>query len=382
MYSLLFGLWLFACGPKVGPELQFSPPPEARETSSGLRYQIIKKGKGASPNAASKVTVHYTAWQTDGVVFDSSRERRQPSTFPLDKVIPGWTEGVQLMKKGAIYRFWIPEDLAYKGRPGTPQGMLIFEVELLSFENPPTISLPELTPPRKARTTESGLYYTVLKEGKGEHPTVKSTVTVHYSGWLSDGTMFDSSVTRGKSATFPLERVIPGWIEGLQLMKEGATYQFWIPVELAYQNKPGLPEGMLIFEIELLSFKNPPTIAPVQLTPPDTAIRTKSGLSYMVLKKGKGGAPPTKKSIVTVEYTGWLNDGTMFESSVTRGQNATFPLDMVIPGWVEGVQLMQEGEKARFWIPANLAYGESSSSSAPKGDLIFDIELISFTAPD
>ncbi|HEU5056338.1 MAG TPA: M1 family aminopeptidase [Kofleriaceae bacterium] len=108
------------------------PPGGARRTKSGLRMKVLKRGAGTRhPGPTSKVEVHYTGWTTDGVMFDSSRQRGQPATFPLDAVIPGWTEGVQLMVEGERARLWIPEDLAYKGKPGRPAGMLVFDVELL-----------------------------------------------------------------------------------------------------------------------------------------------------------------------------------------------------------------------------------------------------------
>lgn len=106
------------------------------------------------------------------------------------------------------------------------------------------------------KTTASGLQYIVEKEGEGEHPTATDEVTVHYTGKLLDGSVFDSSVNRGEPATFPLNRVIPGWTEGVQLMKEGAKYTFFIPSDLAYgpQGVPGAipPHSTLIFEVELL----------------------------------------------------------------------------------------------------------------------------------
>lgn len=107
--------------------------------------------------------------------------------------------------------------------------------------------------------TESGLQYVVEKEGTGKQPTATSEVTVHYTGKLLDGTVFDSSINRGEPTTFPLNRVIPGWTEGLQLMKEGAKYTFFIPSDLAYgpNGIPNVipPHSTLIFDVELISVK-------------------------------------------------------------------------------------------------------------------------------
>ena len=106
------------------------------------------------------------------------------------------------------------------------------------------------------KVTASGLQYTVEKEGTGASPKATDEVTVHYTGRLLDGTIFDSSVSRGEPATFPLNRVIPGWTEGVQLMKEGGKYMFFIPSELAYgaQGIPNAipPHSTLIFEVELI----------------------------------------------------------------------------------------------------------------------------------
>ncbi|HTM24299.1 MAG TPA: FKBP-type peptidyl-prolyl cis-trans isomerase [Vicinamibacterales bacterium] len=114
----------------------------------------------------------------------------------------------------------------------------------------------------------------------------------------------------------------------------------------------------------------PPDVA---AAPPD-AVRTASNLASKVLKPGTGTRHPRPNSTVTVHYTGWTTDGKMFDSSVTKGEPATFALDQVIPGWTEGVQMMVEGEKRRFWIPARLAY--EGSPGRPQGTLVFDIELI------
>ncbi len=107
-------------------------------TATGLQYQVIKEGDGAHPTAESTVKVHYHGTTIEGIVFDSSVERGEPIEFPLNQVIPGWTEGVQLMSKGAKYKFFIPQELAYGSSSPTPvitpYSCLVFEVELLSFE--------------------------------------------------------------------------------------------------------------------------------------------------------------------------------------------------------------------------------------------------------
>jgi FKBP-type peptidyl-prolyl cis-trans isomerase len=107
--------------------------------------------------------------------------------------------------------------------------------------------------------------------------------------------------------------------------------------------------------------------------PPADAVRTATGLASKVLRPGNGTRHPRPNSRVMVHYTGWTTDGKMFDSSVVRGQPSTFGLDGVIAGWTEGLQLMFEGEKTRFWIPEKLAY---EGKKAPYGLLVFDIELI------
>ena len=243
--------------PLAAPPDVAAPPADATTTASGLASRALRPGTGQDhPAAVDSVTVHYTGWTTDGKMFDSSVKRGTPTTFPLDRVIAGWTEGLQLMVVGEKRRFWIPEKLAYQGRAGRPAGMLVFDVELLSFKAAPK---PPETPedvagiPMDATRTKSGLASRVLTPGTGDqHPKASSSVTVHYSGWTTDGKMFDSSVKRGKPATFPLRQVIKGWTEGLQLMVVGEKRRFWIPEKLAYQGRAGSPAGMLVFDVELL----------------------------------------------------------------------------------------------------------------------------------
>ena len=112
-----------------------APAFDATVTASGLATKVLQSGTGNQhPRANSRVRVHYTGWTTDGQMFDSSVARNEPISFGLNQVIAGWTEGVQLMVEGEKRRLWIPENLAYRGQRGAPQGMLVFDVELIKIE--------------------------------------------------------------------------------------------------------------------------------------------------------------------------------------------------------------------------------------------------------
>lgn len=236
-----------------------APPKEAQKSASGLAWTVLEPGSGGSkPGPTDRVEVHYSGWSKDGKMFDSSEARGEPASFGVHQVIKGWTEGLQLMTVGEKRRFWIPADLAYgevAQRPGAPSGQLTFDVKLLKVLKAPDTPKDVAKPPATAKKTASGLQYVVLEEGTGPMPTTQSRVQAHYTGWTTDGKMFDSSIPRGQPSTFAVTGVIPGWTEGLQLMKEGAKYRFWIPGNLAYGDtpkRPGAPSGQLTFDVELV----------------------------------------------------------------------------------------------------------------------------------
>ena len=269
------------------------------------------------------------------------------------------------------------DDVTSPSKPAEPERSMTLASNTTDIPAPEDVG----AAPADATTTASGLAYKVLTPGTGtEHPKASDSVKVHYSGWTTNGKMFDSSVKRGQPITFPLQGVIKGWTEGVQLMVEGEKTRFWIPAEMAYGEtpaRPGAPAGLLVFDIELLEIDKPiPAPDDVAAAPSDST-KTTSGLAYKVQQAGTGARHPAATDTVVVHYTGWTIDGKMFDSSVKRGEPAEFPLNRVIAGWTEGVQLMVEGEKTRFWIPAEMAYGETPRRpGAPSGMLVFDIELL------
>jgi peptidylprolyl isomerase len=236
------------------------PPADAAKSASGLVSRVVRAGDSTEkPGANDVVTVQYTGWAaSDGRMFDSSLTRPMPSMFPLNRAMAGWRECVGLMVLHEVRRCWVPEALAYKGTAGRPKGTVVFDIELLDTRLSPTVAPPDVKePPADAKKTPAGLSYKVLRPGTGtRHPTTFSKVTVHYSGWTTDGKLFDSSIARGTPATFDLGGgVIRGWTEGVPLMVEGERTRIWIPQDLAYKGEAGSPRGMLVFDIDLIKIE-------------------------------------------------------------------------------------------------------------------------------
>ncbi len=374
----------FAQGPKL--KVKKVKKPKTVTTSSGLEYTIFQKGNGAKAANGDKVKVHYVGKLTNDTVFDSSRKRNEPFTFKLGtgEVIPGWDEGVALLQCGDRATFKLPAKLGYgdQGVGNIPAGStLIFDVELLEV-------IPGVKPwSVKGKDTvkmASGLKYVMIKAGEGDKPKAGDRVSVHYSGYLLDGKPFDSSVERGEPFNFQLGKgmVIKGWDEGIALLNKGAKAKLVIPYDLAYGadgRPPVIPaKATLVFDVELVSFAPKVSAVPYDIKGKEEKT-TETGLKYVVINKGTG-AKAEKGKMVKVHYTGYFEDGKIFDSSVERGEPIDFPLGqgMVIPGWEEGIGLMSVGDKMRMIIPYQLAYGESGRPPVipPKSNLIFDVELV------
>lgn len=230
--------------------------------------------------------------------------------------------------------------------------------------------------------TESGLIYTITHEGNGARAKAGDKVVMHYTGKLTNDSIFDSSIFRAEPFVFKLGvgQVIKGWDEGVALLNVGDKATFTIPPHLAYgaNGAGGVigPNETLIFDVELLEIKEP--LKPFDVTGKDT-VTTATGLKVIKLNKTEGKQAEANK-IVQVHYTGYLQDGSMFDSSVERGQPLDFALGQgrVIKGWDEGIALLKVGEKARLIIPQELGYGERGYPPVipAKATLIFDVELV------
>lgn len=242
---------------------------EVVTTASGLQYTVVEEGTGEAPQPGDLVEVHYTGSLEDGTKFDSSYDRGEPIQFMLGQgqVIPGWDEGISLLKVGGKAKLIIPPELAYgaRGAGGVipPDAPLYFDVELVSTQPgpPPPPEAPAEVNEADYVATDSGLQYYDFEVGSGDSPQTGKTVSVHYTGWLEDGTMFDSSLSRGQPFDFIIGvgQVIPGWDEGVASMKVGGKRQVVIPADLAYGERGAggviPPNATLIFEVELLEVK-------------------------------------------------------------------------------------------------------------------------------
>jgi peptidylprolyl isomerase len=244
-------------------------------------------------------------------------------------------------------------------------------------------------PPADAPVTASGLAMRVLKPGSDtDHPAANDCVTVSFKAWRRDGTLFSTSTTMNDSDVLCLNAAIEGVSEALKDMTAGEKRRLWIPADLTFhadhhhgQKRPEdeePPHKDLTFDLELLSIlKAPPTPGDLK-QPPATAVRTPSGLAYQVLKNGTGTTHPSARSTVTVHFSAWQNDGRLFESTVLTNHPALVSLATAPQGWREALCLMVAGEKTRFWIPANLGFGDKPANRFnPPGDLLYEIELLS-----
>jgi FKBP-type peptidyl-prolyl cis-trans isomerase len=237
-------------------------------------------------------------------------------------------------------------------------------------------------------TTASGLKYSVLVAGKeGKHPKTGDKVKVHYTGWLVDGTKFDSSRDRGAPTTFTVGQVVQGWNEALALMTVGARWKLTIPPALGYGERgspPVIPaNATLIFDVELLDIRFAPVLPTFH--PCDAAAQktTPTGLKYEVLAEGAGESPaPTETA--ELKYAFWNTKGELVDCSAKNEQTLKArAVDLALPFMKEAFALLKPGARIRFEVKPELGFGDKAVGPAlpANSTTIWEIELVRVVKP-
>ncbi len=360
----------------------------AETTASNLQFLALTPGEGAAPKEGDLLTLHFTAKLPDGTEFANTRQQGGTPIqliYLKDQILAGMDEGLGLMKAGGSARMVLPPELAFgaEGYPGMvpANSQVILEVELVRVSQPPK-------PPEVAEadltSTASGLKYAELAAGEGEAVTAGDVVRTNYTIWVqgAQDAEYIASSLEGEPLSFVQgagEAVFPGWDEGMLGMKAGGKRLLIVPpaLGLGETGGSGIPaNAILLVQVELVEIQKQPKLSRAAESELTT---TASGLKYVDLVTGEGPAAASGQTVV-VHYSGWLEDGTLFDSSVTSGQPFSFTLGAgnVIQGWDEGLVGMKVGGKRQLVIPAELGYGESGAGGTIPGGatLIFEVELI------
>lgn len=249
--------------PLPAPAPLDAPPPQATGTATGMAYRVLKAAPDPSVFVRDPVIEYrLDGWSADGVTRFNARQSGT-TTAPIRELVrtqPGLARALLTTPVGETRRWWLSAAVMAPGYPGMPALAHVLDVTVIGGSDPTRPPPDVAAAPADAMRTASGLAYKVLASGQGgARPSPGDIVLVHYTGWTPDGRVFDSSVTRGSRATLPLERVIPGWQEGMLLMARGDRFRFWIPGGLAYDPSPvpGAPRGMLVFDVTLYGFASP-----------------------------------------------------------------------------------------------------------------------------
>jgi FKBP-type peptidyl-prolyl cis-trans isomerase len=235
--------------------------------------------------------------------------------------------------------------------------------------------------PADAEQLAGGVATKRLAAGRdGEPPAANDCVRVHYTSWKRSGQLFSSSRARSRAPLKCLGKMIAGLRTAILTMREGEQRRVWIPGALTFvptEPDDAAPNEDLTFDVELVEILRAP-VTPRELDKPAaTAKKLPSGLAYLVLEPGRGTEKlgPTQRA--RVRFSGWKRDGSLFETTELDDHPALISPREVMPGLREAVSLMVVGEKARFWIPAKLAYGDKPTRPGfPAGALVYDIELL------
>ncbi|MBP9207486.1 MAG: FKBP-type peptidyl-prolyl cis-trans isomerase [Kofleriaceae bacterium] len=357
-----------------------APPADLVATSSGLRY---RKGAAAPATEAAiggndTIVADVTEWNLAGDTVANEHGGR----YQLPQQSAGMAEAMGLLRKGERAVFVIPAALDVppggKAASGPRPGADVRLVEIGVTEVVRAPATPPATPTKAAKALASGQRYLSLVAGRGRGPAPIDAVSWRMSAWDGRGRMFISNETGDDAHLVDVSAMPPYLGNLLRTMKAGGRARVWIDSK----DHPGWDElvgpGPITVEVTLAKVHVMPP-APADLAPPASAKKTSGGVSYVVLRRGKGKVHPSDSAQVEVHYTGWTTDGKRFDTSALRDKPQRMTLDSLIPGWREGVQAMVVGDKVRMWIPEALAY--AGEEGAPAGMLVFEVELLGFDEP-
>lgn len=360
---------------------------------SGLKIHDFIVGDGVIPTRGAKIAVHYTGWVQGGEMFDSSVARGEPFEFRLGTapVIEGWQQGMQGMRVGGSRQLVIPPELGYGENGAGPipaNATLVFEIQLLGAGDV-RIAPDPMPVVENWQDHQGGVEYSTRKEGEGPTVAPGDVMLVEVTVWQPDGTYLESTYARDHGTLIvlrpqPEASGAPNFESLFSGMKAGGIRLLNIPANLGGGAEEGTADAVqnaaTVMQIELKEIRAP-------RTPPEAApklddaslISTASGLRYTDLSLGDG--PELKRGqYATIEYSGWLEDGTLFSSSYEQPDAFRIPVGMgrTIAGWEEGISTMRVGGKRLLWIPAALAYGERGAPPTipAHANLIFEVEVL------
>jgi peptidylprolyl isomerase len=243
-----------------------------------------------------------------------------------------------------------------------------------------------VAPPADAEHEPNGVARKILAHGTGtEHPPKESYVDLRYAGWERNGRQFEGTPANGVTGRYGIEDLAPGLAAEVQQMVVGDKRRIWLPAALAYgkrENFVNAPKGDMTFEVELVGIIPYPAVPADVKAPPKDAKTTKSGLAYVVLKKGAGKRHVSPNGHARVIYSAWTPEGRLFQTSLAGGDDMRVKIDKLPAGWKEAMLLMVEGDKWRLWLPGKLAFGELAPGQEPlpfgppPGPVVFDVELL------
>ena len=373
--------------PPEKPELATEFEGEPQELEGGLVVRDIEVGESRDEiKPGATVILHYRGVLAEtGEQFDSSYDRGQPARFTLEPgaLIEGFSRGLTGMKAGGKRRIEIPAELGYgeRGSPPVipPNAELIFEVEVLSFNNPRELSDEWIS----EETRENGLVVRTVKEGDADAQPIPedAIAVVHTLGVLEDGTAFDSTFDEGQPVTVPLDQAaIEGWRLGVLGMKPGEVRQIVVPPELGFgeEGQPPVipPDSTLTFEIELIDWREP------RLFSNDFAGEERvleEGVSVRDVEEGEGPEAEAGQTAI-VHFMAALDDGTVVQNTFDTGNLQVVPLDdsEVLKGLRTAIVGMKEGGVRRVELSAEQAFGEEGNPPVvpPNTPMVFEVELV------